>query len=71
MEEKNINILIAEFEQNLEQLLSTSNLPIGVAYYILKAQTDKLQNNYIGFINSYYMQQNKETPIEEENNEVE
>lgn len=60
---ENINLLMAKFEQNLNQLLAESQLPVGVAYYILKTQTDKLQNNYIGFINSCYT---KEAEIAEE-----
>lgn len=67
--EDNINILIANFEQGLNQLLVNSQLPVGVAYYILKNQADKLQNNYVGFINSYYAEQaelERQRVIEEE-----
>ena len=62
--EENINILMANFEENLEQLLIESHLPVGIAYYLLKDQTERLHQNYIGFINSCREQ-------ETENNEVE
>ena len=73
--EDNINLLMANFEDGLEQLLGNSGLPIGVAYYILKAKTDKLFQDYIGFINGCYMKQAEEhkelQEQETENNKVE
>lgn len=73
--EENINILMANFEENLEQLLIESHLPVGIAYYLLKDQTERLHQNYIGFINSCRMKQSQEEEElqeqETENNEVE
>ena len=55
MENLNINIAMAEFEANLEQLISQSQLPVGVLSYILKHYTNKIEQQYIGYVNSYYL----------------
>lgn len=51
--EKNYNILIANFTEKLDAILQHSNLPVGIIYFILKDYTNKIEQQYIGYVNSY------------------
>ncbi len=57
---KNINIDMIHFEQQLQTLISNSQLPIGVVYYILWQYWNKLQDQYYYYIQQYNIQQNQE-----------
>lgn len=58
--EKNINIVISEFDANIKSLIQSSNLPIGVVYYILKNLTQDIEMQYYATLNSILSQQTEE-----------
>ena len=47
-----MNIQIEQFNSNLQNLLNTSKLPIGVVYYILKYYLKEIENGYYAAINT-------------------
>lgn len=51
--EKNYNILIANFTEKLDAILQHSDLPVGVIYFILKDYINNIEQQYIGYVNSY------------------
>ncbi len=62
--EKNINIVISQFDENIKSLIQSSNLPIGVVYYILKNLTQQIEMQYYATLNSILTQQTEEKIIE-------
>lgn len=48
-----INLAIMDFEGELEQIIGNSNLPVGVAYYIMQKYTENLYYRYVGYVNSH------------------
>ena len=58
--EKNINIVISQFDENIKSLIQSSNLPIGVVYYILKNLTQDIEMQYYATLNSILSQQTEE-----------
>lgn len=62
--EKNINIVISEFDANIKSLIQSSNLPVGVVYYILKNLTQDIEMQYYATLNSILTQQTEEKIIE-------
>ena len=62
--EKNINIVISQFDENIKSLSQSSNLPIGVVYYILKNLTQDIEMQYYATLNSILSQQTEEEIIE-------
>lgn len=62
--EKNINIVISEFDANIKTLIQSSNLPVGVVYYILKNLTQQIEMQYYATLNSILTQQTEEEIIE-------
>ena len=62
--EKNINIVISQFDENIKSLIQSSNLPIGVVYYILKNLTQDIEMQYYATLNSILSQQTEEEIIE-------
>ena len=61
--EKNINIVISQFDENIKSLIQSSNLPIGVVYYILKNLTQDIEMQYYATLNSILTQQTEEEII--------
>lgn len=59
--EKNYNIYIANFTEKLDAVLQHSNLPVGIVYFILKDYVNNLEQQYVGYVNSYMWNH----PIEE------
>ena len=47
-----MNIKIEQFNSNLQNLINSSQLPIGVVYYLFKYYTKELQNTYYAALNS-------------------
>lgn len=47
-----MNIQIEQFNSNLQNLINSSNLPVGVVYYLFKYYTKELQNTYYATLNS-------------------
>lgn len=62
--EKNINIVISQFDESIKSLIQSSNLPIGVVYYILKNLTQDIEMQYYATLNSILAQQTEEKIIE-------
>ena len=62
--EKNINIVISQFDESIKSLIQSSNLPIGVVYYILKNLTQQIEMQYYATLNSILTQQTEEKIIE-------
>ena len=62
--EKNINIVISQFDENIKSLIQSSNLPVGVVYYILKNLTQQIEMQYYATLNSILTQQTEEKIIE-------
>ena len=62
--EKNINIVISQFDENIKSFIQSSNLPIGVVYYILKNLTQQIEMQYYATLNSILTQQTEEKIIE-------
>ena len=62
--EKNINIVISQFDENIKTLIQSSNLPVGVVYYILKNLTQQIEMQYYATLNSILTQQTEEKIIE-------
>lgn len=62
--EKNINIVISQFDANIKSLIQSSNLPVGVVYYILKNLTQDIEMQYYATLNSILAQQTEEEVIE-------
>ncbi len=62
--EKNINIVISQFDANIKSLIQSSNLPVGVVYYILKNLTQDIEMQYYATLNSILAQQTEEKIIE-------
>lgn len=62
--EKNINIVISQFDENIKSLIQSSNLPVGVVYYILKNLTQDIEMQYYATLNSILTQQTEEEIIE-------
>lgn len=62
--EKNINIVISQFDESIKSLIQSSNLPIGVVYYILKNLTQDIEMQYYATLNSILTQQTEEKIIE-------
>lgn len=62
--EKNINIVISQFDANIKSLIQSSNLPVGVVYYILKNLTQQIEMQYYATLNSILAQQTEEEVIE-------
>ena len=62
--EKNINIVISQFDANIKSIIQSSNLPIGVVYYILKNLTQDIEMQYYATLNSILSQQTEEEIIE-------
>lgn len=62
--EKNINIVISQFDENIKSLIQSSNLPVGVVYYILKNLTQDIEMQYYATLNSILTQQTEEKIIE-------
>lgn len=62
--EKNINIVISQFDANIKSLIQSSNLPVGVVYYILKNLTQDIEMQYYATLNSILTQQTEEEIIE-------
>lgn len=61
--EKNINIEILQFDETLKSLIQSSNLPVGVVYYILKNTTQQIEMQYYALINSLSLQQSEEESL--------
>lgn len=61
--EKNINIVMVNFDENLKSLIQSSNLPVGVVYYILKNTTQQIEMQYYALINSLSLQQSEEESL--------
>lgn len=61
--EKNINIVISQFDANIKSLIQSSNLPIGVVYYILKNLTQDIEMQYYATLNSILVQHPEEKTI--------
>lgn len=59
--EKNINLIIDDLRNNLVNMINESGLPIGVVELICKDLYTKVQNSYIGQINSARMKEMKST----------
>ncbi len=67
--EKNINIVISQFDANIRSLIQSSNLPVGVVYYLLQNLTKDIEKQYYATLNSILLQQPEEktiSPSEEE-----
>lgn len=62
--EKNINIVISQFDESIKSLIQSSNLPVGVVYYILKNLTQQIEMQYYATLNSILTQQTEEEIIE-------
>lgn len=62
--EKNINIVISQFDENIKSLIQSSNLPVGVVYYILKNLTQQIEMQYYATLNSILTQQTEKEVIE-------
>ena len=62
--EKNINVVISQFDENIKSLIQSSNLPVGVVYYILKNLTQQIEMQYYATLNSILTQQTEEKIIE-------
>ena len=62
--EKNINIVISQFDENIKSLIQSSKLPVGVVYYILKNLTQDIEMQYYATLNSILTQQTEEKIIE-------
>lgn len=60
METININIAMAEFEASLDQLITQSQLPVGVVSYILKQYSTNTEKQYIAYVNQYYLSHNSQ-----------
>ena len=58
--EKNINIVISQFDENIKSFIQSSNLPIGVVYYILKNLMQDIEIQYYATLNSILSQQTEE-----------
>ena len=56
-----MNIKIEQFNSNLQNLINSSQLPIGVVYYLFKYYTKELQNTYYATLNSEL----SSTPLEQ------
>lgn len=61
--EKNINIVISQFDANIKSLIQSSNLPVGVVYYMLKNLTQQIEMQYYATLNSILTQQTEEKEI--------
>ena len=59
--EKNINIVISQFDENIKYLIQSSGLPVGVVYYILKNLMQQIEIQYYATLNS--LQQTEEKII--------
>ena len=66
----NINIQTKHFQQNLVQTIQSSQLPIGVVYYILKNQLHEIENLYNTTVDKiqeqYYEKQKQEQQKQKE-----
>ena len=62
--EKNINIVISQFYANIKSLIQSSNLPVGVVYYILKNLTQEIEMQYYATLNSILAQSTEEKEIQ-------
>ena len=71
MENRDVNLIIEDVKMNIVNELNNSNLPISVAYYILKDVMNELSNNYDNYIKQARRQEQvamtKEPPAPEEN----
>lgn len=63
----NINLKIVNFSNKLKYLIGTSQLPIGIVYYILKDTFNELQKQYYATLNSISLQESKEQQAKEQN----
>ena len=63
----NINLKIANFSNKLKYLIGTSQLPVGIVYYILKDTFNELQKQYYATLNSISLQESKEQEIKVQN----
>ena len=61
--EKNINIVISQFDANIRSLIQSSNLPVGVVYYLLQNLTKDIEKQYYATLNSILLQQPEEKTI--------
>ena len=53
MDNYDINKQIDNVIKNLNTILSESNLPIGVAYYLIKDVYNNVEYQYIQYLNNY------------------
>lgn len=70
METVNINIAMAEFEAGLDQLITQSQLPVGIVSYILKHYSANIEKQYVAYVNQYYLSHDSQSiSIDPENEE--
>lgn len=48
----NINLKIQDFRNNFNNLIKSSQLPIGVIYYVLKNSLSQIQQQYYATLNN-------------------
>ena len=63
-----MNIKIEQFNSNLKNLINSSQLPVGVVYYLLKYYTKELETTYYDALNaelSSIQSEQNSTPTQE------
>lgn len=57
---ENINVLIDHFQRNIYNNIQSSNLPIGIAYFVMKDFLNDLEKNYIATLNHFSLDEQTE-----------
>lgn len=58
--EKDINLIIEQYKQNLLQIINTEQLPPSIKYYVLKDVFTLAESSYYNYINQIQQQKQME-----------